>query len=301
MATHRQKTWYTLITIAGGYLFFSLQFFIDSDATFRFFSDLLKKFGINIDGVDNKSLAIAIILFPFYLVIAWLARFFFFDLYARMTIESRLPAFLDAVRQIGQYHSKNALDETVSFLKQRDTPANKERITALSTTMIDLLITDLRDAFQELCRSSDIKVAVYTLGYPAGGNRSQQQLYVRNSTEFDLDFSTALVFKRVPGIGFEGFCGRAWDTKKPQGGVAELIPFWKDPTFLDHGPFDKGRSFLCLPVLVATATGQKPIAILCIDSGRRIDFVMSSELRRKICAHAANIFPALSKYIKWPD
>lgn len=303
MISTRRKTWYTLLMAAGSYVFFGLQFFVSSDDSFELLSGILKRFNLDASGVHNKPLAVAIALLPIYVLIVWMARYLFFDLYARLTIETRFQTFANAIEKISRYHRRNVADETVAFLKKPGTKPALERVKAISNTMIDLLITDLRDAFQELCVCSDVRVAVYAAGYPSGGSRSSVQLYMRNTTEFDLDLDNSLIFKCKNGL-FEGYCGKAWATMEPQSGTFRLLPFLpfvNDKTFLQGNAFDKTRSFLCLPVVVKTAKGLRPLAVLCIDSGRRIDFAMGNDLRDKISSHVMDLHSYLAKYVRWPD
>jgi hypothetical protein len=292
----RTEGWVGFFRPVGIYAIFSLQFLIPSAFVFGVVAGWMKPFGIVIDGSVDRPLLIALIFFVPFVFVMWGLQKFFRDFYERITILSRMDDFESAVGKFTRYHKKSPVEQMLDSL-DRGTHADARK--KVINVMIDILITDLRDAFQDLCVWPDIRVAIYvesleTVSY----NKKETVLHMISSTEFDKEYELSTKFRKVNTTDkYEGYCGHAWNTGLPTCGTYRRFFFWTDKTFFCGNVLDKGRSFLCLPITRSDTTGEPVLAVLSIDSGRRYDLLLSRDLVQTIGIKTTNIRSILAHYL----
>jgi hypothetical protein len=169
------------------------------------------------------------------------------------------------------------------------------------TIMVDLLITDLRDAMQKLCQREDIRVAIFTEQQrDIGARRHENVLSMIASTEFDKNYQQSTFFRKpLADNQYQGFCGEVWATKRAQSGACRRgWLFKKDRRFFLYNPKDKRRSFLCLPVFSSERENSSLSAIISIDSGSSFDFRLGGDLLEEINISLKPIRKLANEYLE---
>lgn len=282
-------------------MLFMLQVILPTDDTFKHISEFLSDLGIDISGVGDKAVAIAVIFLLPFVICVLIFQTLLREMYERLTLPGRVAEYREAVGKIVRYHERNMADELSSYIKKSKSAASPPRVKALLDIMLDLLITDLRDAVQELCLCADIRISLYEMAFERVDQTTQRAMLVMtNTTEFDKDSGTSTIFyENEKTRQFSGYCGKAWNTQLPQCGTYAPFPFWRDKDFFLGNAFDKDRSFLCLPISEVNGGQKRMIAVLTIDSGRRYDFLLGNDLKDKIYISTMDMRNLLIKYLSW--
>lgn len=273
--------WRAILPLIGAYLFFMLQNFVPTEQSFSVAQRILSFFHLGPIDIKNRALFVSIVLFLPYILLAYFSFVFFEGTMSRITVRSRIEAFEKEIEAISRYHNGHPvidIIDTILRAKGSDTTTQSKKILSI---MIDLLITDVRDAIQRLCLREDIRVALFVEGQrEIDPGRKETVLSMMATTEFDKDYKQSTFF-RIPyrATSYQGFCGAAWTKRKPQcGAYYRGLGFRRDHRFFLYNPNDRRRSFLCFPILESDMESAPVSAVLSIDSGSSLDFRLTKDL-----------------------
>ncbi len=273
--------WRAILPALGAYLFFMLQNFVPSEQSFSVVEDILGFFSLSPGEVTNKALFVSAVLFFPYIAFVYFLFIFFNGAVSRLTLRRRIEAFESEIEAISRYHSGHPIIDIIDKLLSGNGSDVTKQCKKVTSIMIDLLITDVRDAVQRLCQREDIRVALFVEARrEVELGRTENVLNMMASTEFDKDYKHSTFFRKpYNATSYQGFCGAAWTKRKPQCG-AFYRGFWlrHDNRFFLYNPNDKRRSFLCLPILESDMESAPVSAVLSLDSGSSLDFRLSEDL-----------------------
>lgn len=278
MQRNSQLSWRNLFGAIGAYLFFALQFLVPTNSMIKLVNELINPIGFYINSGKDSTVAIAIFLFFPYIFLFILFNFYFNNISNRISIRERIPRFEDAIDNIVRYHEQRPIRDILDkILDRRSDTKRHADCHRIIKIMIDVLITDLRDAFQQLLIRDEVKVAIIVENEEDG----QKLLYILSTTQFNYKHENSAEFVRS-NHGYPGFCGDTWDKKMSVSGTYRAFLIMKDNRYSQWGPEDKQKSFICFPIMSKVGRFSDIIAVLSVDSAYRYDLLMSRDLREII-------------------
>ncbi|MEI9990125.1 MAG: hypothetical protein WDM86_08810 [Rhizomicrobium sp.] len=307
MNGNHSKSWLRLLAPIGVYLLFLLQFLVPAEYTSELFTHVLSAhyFDTRQMPSNDKNFWVAVVFFFPYVLCAWIFQNVFVAAYGRLTMNDRLESFDTAIGKIARYCDRHPIADILTRLNAGSADSAGQESLRVVLVMIDLMITDLRDAFQDLCAHPDIRVSIYMESAQEINYKQSPEtvLHMMATTVFEKEYEMATRFRRTgPDKRYEGFCGAAFDGGGAVCGTYRKFGFVHDPRFsLGNGEtanvLEKTRSFLCLPIAKSSARGAPVRAVLAIDSGRRYDFVLTRDTRDLLSLKLTPIKTRLSGYL----
>lgn len=288
-----------LFPAAGSYGFFALQFLVPTQEAYDVSAWVFRYFGVQVSNIQDEQLFVAMVFFSIYVALILIAQIYFSNVYNRLSMRDRLFAFESDIINITRYHDKQSINHVFDDVTRHPYRFTRENATRLVLVMLDLTITDLRDALQRLCVREDIKVALFLEALSEENPVVPEKvLKAICTTEFNVKLNSITTFRKPRhSREYQGFCGYAWSRLTPSSGTYRYFGIRKDRRYFAANPRNKLRSFLCLPLKRVAGGIDTVEAILSIDSGWKYDFVINRDLRSELDIITKSVQELILNYI----
>jgi len=243
----------------------------------------------------DKAFYLALVFMVPFCLLYWSLQKGFEAAVERLTLKDRLPQFEKRLEEIESYHRACSGKVIPSIPGQ----AGEQRLDA-AYVMLELLLTDIRGAYRELCSNDDVRVAIYVEGLMETKYQKPPEnvLGLIASSEFGKNWFTARVFEYEPETKrYGGYCGTAWKSRRPVSGTYKKFPFFYDRARFRGNILDEPRSYLCLPVFANEVNGEPVACMLSIDSGRRYDLLLTAREAERIFILMQHIRKRIADYV----
>jgi hypothetical protein len=284
---------------AINYVFIVIQFIISSNAIFPILAPYFKNGGQGLSD-SYKNLLCSVAIFPIYIgAVVVFFKIMEFSNYFKKTIPSwKIDQFGRHIIKVSNYHDRDYVYKLFESMSSSWAIKKSEKINRYCRIMIDFILTDIRDAFCQLTDENEIRVAVHVeaaLKQRDGGERYALQRLA--TTEFEHERRQSKPFYRSgTSLEYEGFCGEAWKTLKPQAGTPRSFLGKRDRRFRAGDILDFNRSFLCVPICAVVNGLDTPIAVLTIDSANKYTFLLTEDDMDRISAMLSPIYQNFIDY-----